>query len=164
MENIRPYITGTHKAVVLGAGGAAKAVAHALAQGSFAEIIILNRSLNKAESIAASIPQAQALNWDDRDDMLANADLLVNATSLGMTGKDELDIDLAQLPQTALVTDIVYAPLITPLLAKAQARGNPIVDGLGMLLHQAVPAFEAWFGQKPEVTEALRTYILAGLA
>ncbi len=164
LANIRPHLTATNKAVVLGAGGAAKAVVYALAQAGFAEIVLLNRSLNKAQAIAASFPAAKAANWDYRDDALQNADLLVNATSLGMTGKDPLDIDIEALPTAALVTDIVYAPLTTELLARAQKRGNPTVDGLGMLLHQAVPSFEAWFGQKPEVTEALRNYILSGLA
>ncbi len=160
MENIRPYLKGKNKAVILGAGGAAKAVAYALAEEGFAEIVITNRSLNKAEAIAASFPQATAKNWDLRHGLLEDANLLVNATSLGMMGKETLDLDLWALPKAALVTDIVYAPLMTPLLAAAHARGNPIVDGLGMLLHQAVPGFEAWFGTKPEVTPELRSAIL----
>lgn len=164
IENLRPHLSAKNKAVVLGAGGASKAVVYALQQEGFKEIHITNRSLNKAKALAASFPEASPANWDDRAKLLEGADLLVNATSLGMSGKDPLDIDLAALPKTALVTDIVYAPLATPLLSAAAARGNKTVDGLGMLLHQGVPAFEAWFGTRPEVTSALRAYILEGLA
>lgn len=160
LENIRPALKTTAKAVLLGAGGAAKAVAYALSEAGFKEIVIINRSLNKAEALVASFPNAKASSWENRNTALENTDLLVNATSLGMTGKDPLDIDLSALPVSALVTDIVYAPLITPLLQAAKTRGNPIVDGLGMLLYQAVPGFEAWFGARPQVTEALRAHIL----
>lgn len=156
-ENIRASITGRRKAVVLGAGGAAKSVIFALRELGFEEIIITNRTRERAEKSGDNL---QVIDWEDRNKILGNTDLLVNATSLGMAGKEKLEIDLPLLPQTALVTDIVYNPLITPLLAQAQARGNPTVDGLGMLLHQAVPAFEAWFGVRPEVTEELRQYVL----
>ncbi|MCC2529903.1 hypothetical protein LKL24_21470, partial [Bacillus halotolerans] len=93
---------------------------------------------------------------------LDEAAVLVNTTSLGMSGQPPLDLALDRLPSAALVTDIVYTPLITPLLAAARARGNPIVDGLGMLLHQARPGFHAWFGVDPQVTDALRAHVLAG--
>lgn len=160
-NNIENRIRGAKKAVVLGAGGAAKAIVFALEMFDFEEIIIINRTKDRAIMLAHIFSlNSKVADWNDRNKILENADLLVNTTSLGMTGKDELDIDLSLLPKTALVTDIVYNPLITPLLAQAQARGNPIVDGLGMLLHQAVPAFEAWFGVRPEVTEELRKYIL----
>jgi shikimate dehydrogenase len=92
---------------------------------------------------------------------LSGTALLVNTTTLGMTGQPPLEIELASLPHEAVVSDIVYAPLETPLLAAARARGHPVVDGLGMLLHQAVPGFEAWFGRRPEVTPALRDFVLA---
>lgn len=162
-ENIRSHITGTKKAVVLGAGGAAKAVVFALKILGFKQIIITNRTRERAEKLAQWVePNLEIADWEDRNKILQDADLLVNTTSLGMTGKDSLEINLSLLPETALVTDIVYSPLITPLLAQAQARGNPIVDGLGMLLYQAVPAFEAWFGVRPEVTEELRQYVLSG--
>jgi len=97
--------------------------------------------------------------------LLAGAGFLVNTSSLGMKGTDPLDVDLSPLPVDALVTDIVYNPLITGLLQQAMDRGNPVVDGLGMLLHQGVPGFEAWYGpvEKPQVTEALRNHVLAGL-
>ena len=102
------------------------------------------------------------LPWQDRD-ALAGAVLLVNTTSLGMAGQPPLEVDLAALPAAALVTDIVYSPLETGLLAAARARGHAVVDGLGMLLHQARPGFRAWFGVDPEVTDALRATVLAGL-
>lgn len=158
-ENIKPHLTGKNKAVILGAGGAARAVIVALKQLGFAEIIITNRTQERAEELAAQHGLSTVL-WNKKDAVLAGADLLVNTTSLGMAGKEPLDIALDALPKSALVTDIVYKPLITPLLAAAKARGNPIVDGLGMLIHQAVPGFEAWFGIRPEVTNELRQFIL----
>jgi shikimate dehydrogenase len=100
-------------------------------------------------------------DWDERDAALRDAGLLVNATTLGMEGQPPLELDLGALPPDALVTDLVYSPLVTPLLAAAAARGNPLVDGLGMLLHQARPGFEAWFGVRPEVTPALRDFVLS---
>jgi shikimate dehydrogenase len=102
------------------------------------------------------------LRWQDKD-ALFGASLLVNTTSLGMTGQPPLEIDLAPLPARALVTDIVYSPLETGLLAMARARGHAVVDGLGMLLHQGRPGFRAWFGVDPEVSDALRATVLAGL-
>ena len=159
-ENIRPALKAKNKAVILGAGGAAKAVCHALIQEGFADIVVTNRSPGRAGALAKQFPGIIAQPWEWRSKSLAGADLLVNATSLGMGGKESLDIDLAALPASALVTDIVYTPLMTPLLLAAQARGNRIVDGLGMLLHQAVPGFEAWFGVRPEVDAALRDFML----
>jgi shikimate dehydrogenase len=162
-ENIRSSLPKQkRKAVVLGAGGAAKAVCYALIQTGFSEIVVANRTQDKSTSLVAQFKGNITVgNWENRSVLLECADLLVNTTSLGMKGKDALDIDLAKLPTSALVTDIVYVPLLTPLLEKAKARGNPIVDGLGMLLHQAVPGFEAWFGVRPEVTGKLREYMLA---
>jgi len=160
-ENIRPHITGKNKAVMLGAGGAAKAICYALEGLGFKEIIAVNRTKEKSDALAAQFVKVKVGEWDKRAELLAGADLLVNTTSLGMTGKEALDIDLALLPKSALVTDIVYTPLMTPLLEAAKARGNPVVDGLGMLLYQAVPGFEAWFGVKPEVTPELREHVLA---
>lgn len=163
-ENIRSFVTGTKKAVVLGAGGAAKAVIFALKQLGFEQVIITNRTRERAEELASAIIHPLLIiEWEKRSEILENSDLLINTTSLGMTGKESLEIDLSLLPKTALVTDIIYSPLETPLLAQAKAHGNPTVDGLGMLLHQAVPAFEAWFGVKPKVTEELRQYVLAGI-
>jgi shikimate dehydrogenase len=149
-------------AVVLGAGGAARAVAVALADAGVPELRLTNRTTARAEAVATAIgPPAKVAPWIDRSALLADAALLVNTTTLGMTGAPALDIDLDRLPDDAVVNDIVYAPLETPLLATAAKRGNPVVGGLGMLLHQARPGFEAWFGVAPEVTDDLRAFVLA---
>ncbi len=103
-----------------------------------------------------------ALHWGDREEAAEGVGLLVSATNLGMSGAPKLSMPLTKLPLSAVVTDIVYAPLMTPLLADAVARGNRIIDGVGMLLHQAQPGFTAWYGRKPEVTQALRTHVLGG--
>jgi shikimate dehydrogenase len=154
----------TGPAVVLGAGGAARAVVAALADAGAPSIRLLNRARATAEALAADIGGAiEVLGWDRRAAALAGAALLVNTTSLGMRGQPPLPLDLAALPREAVVTDLVYVPLETPLLATARGRGNPAVDGLGMLLHQAVPSFEAWFGVRPEVTPELRAAVLATL-
>ena len=150
-------------AVVLGAGGAARAVVWGLIRRGFA-VRIVNRTLARAEDLATRFgPGAAAHGFEDLPKLLAEASLLVNTTSLGMTGKDDLTIDLAPLSPDALVTDIVYVPLVTPLLAAAAARGLRTVDGLGMLLHQAVGGFERWFGVRPTVTEELRALVLADI-
>lgn len=160
-ENILPSLTRKHKAVVLGAGGAAKAVCYGLINLGFSEILVVNRTPEKAQALIAQLSGTlKAGAWSARAQYVEQADLLVNTTCLGMVGQGPLEMDLSLLPKTALVTDIVYKPLITPLLAQAQTRGNPVVDGLGMLLYQAVPGFEAWFGVKPEVTPELRAYML----
>ncbi len=146
--------------VVLGAGGAARSIALALIRLGVKEIRILNRTKPRAEALAglfAGQANISALDWTERDLALSGANLLVNTTALGMTGKDRLDLPLGALPKSAIVADIVYNPLQTDLLVRARARGNRIVDGLGMLMHQAVPAFAAWFGVLPEVTADLRS-------
>jgi shikimate dehydrogenase len=151
-------------AVVLGAGGAARAIVVGLAESGLRRILIANRTRARAETLAALAPGiGAALAWDDLPDALAGAGLLVNTTSLGMKGQPPLDLDLTPLPETAAVADIVYAPLETDLLAAARRRGLAAVDGLGMLLHQAVPGFEAWFGLRPAVTPGLRDSIVADL-
>lgn len=150
-------------ALILGAGGAARSVIAALQDAGCPEILLTNRSRARAEALAADLGGAiRVIDWEKRDDACGGVSLLVNTTSLGMTGQPALESDLSALPQSAVVTDIVYAPLETALLAQARQRGNPVVDGLGMLLHQARPGFEAWFGIAPTVTEALRTHIIAG--
>jgi shikimate dehydrogenase len=150
------------QAVVLGAGGAARAVVWSLIERGL-EVAIVNRGLDRAQELVARFPGSSAHSWDELPRLLQNADVLVNTTPLGMTSKSDLAIDLSPLPTSSLVTDIVYAPLITPLLANATARGNRTVDGLGMLLHQAVPGFERWFGVRPGVTAELRALIVADL-
>jgi shikimate dehydrogenase len=148
-------------AVMLGSGGAARAVVVALADAGAREIRIVNRTSARAEELCQLAPGiARAIPWTDMGSALADAALLVNTTSLGMDGQPALEIDLGRLPTGALVNDIVYTPLETPLLKAAAARGNPVVDGLGMLLHQARPGFKAWFGREPEVTEDLRRVVL----
>ncbi|WP_119460538.1 shikimate dehydrogenase [Rhodospirillaceae bacterium SYSU D60014] len=151
-------------AVLLGAGGAARAIAVALLEEGVSEIRLVNRTADRAERLAREINGPfQIHRWADRGAALAEAGLLVNTTTLGMTGQPPLDLDLAALPTDAVVNDIVYAPLETPLLAAARARGNPVVDGVGMLLHQARPGFAAWYGVEPEVTPALRAFVLRDL-
>jgi shikimate dehydrogenase len=149
-------------AVAIGAGGGARAVIVGLAEAGAPEIRLVNRTAERAERLAAEFgAPVRAVAWEERHAALEGAALLVNTTSQGMVGEAPLDLDLASLPRNALVSDIVYIPLETPLLAAARARGNPTVNGLGMLLHQAVPAFESWFGVRPRVTPALRRMIEA---
>jgi len=150
-------------AVVLGAGGGARAVCYALMQEGAKEIRIVNRSLERAQTLAGEFAVAgvslQALPWERRHDALAGAAMVVNTTSQGMAGQGALDIKLDALPNTALAADIIYVPLETPLLAAARQRGNPTWNGLGMLLHQARPAWKLWFGLEPQVTVELRELI-----
>lgn len=151
-------------AVVLGAGGAARAVIHALKQRGIKDIRIVNRTLARAQELRDSFGNGiSAHSPAETGELLGDAGLLVNTTSLGMEGSGELQVDTALLPRSAIVTDIVYAPLETPLLAAARQNGLKTVDGLGMLLHQAVPGFERWFGRRPEVTADLRALIVADL-
>ncbi|MCF8466832.1 MAG: shikimate dehydrogenase [Sneathiella sp.] len=151
-------------AVILGAGGAARAVATALVDMKLPRIRILNRSIDRAKTLAGHIgAEAETLPWEERNNVLEDADLLVNCTSLGMTGQPPLEISLIGLKKTAVVSDIVYVPLETELLKKARARGNIAVDGLGMLLHQAKAGFEAWFGVTPGVDADLRKDVLEGI-
>ena len=149
---------------VLGAGGAARAVVLSLADRGAKEIRLLNRTPQAAQALADEFgAPVKALPWADRHEALDGAAMLVNTTSQGMHGKPALDLDLSALPTSALVSDVIYIPLLTPLLAAAKARGNPTVDGLGMLLNQAKPAFEAWFGVAPSVTPELRRLVEATL-
>jgi shikimate dehydrogenase len=145
---------------VLGAGGAARSVVLALADRGAKEIRLLNRSFDKAQALAREFGSpVQALDWSQRHAALADIALLVNTTSQGMHGKPPLDLQLDSLPRPALVSDVIYIPLETELLEAARLRGNPTVNGLGMLLHQARPAFASWFGVMPEVTQELRVLI-----
>jgi shikimate dehydrogenase len=140
-------------------------VAVALLDAGAPEVRLLNRTPDQAHALAAELgAPVRAVPWRERDAALDGAALLVNTTSLGMRDQPPLVLALDALPRSAVVTDVVYTPLITALLAVARARGNPVVDGLGMLLHQARPGFRAWFGVDPVVDEDLRAAVLAGLA
>jgi shikimate dehydrogenase len=151
-------------AVVLGAGGAARAVVAALVDAGVPKIAIVNRTTARAEQVARDIGGPILIRtWSERAEALAGAALLVNTTTQGMTGQPPLDIDLRHLPPEATVNDIVYVPLRTALLEAAEKRGNTIVDGLGMLLHQARPGFRAWFGLDPSVSQAQRDFVLADI-
>ncbi len=148
--------------VVLGAGGAARAVVASLADAGARDIRLLNRTQQRAMDIANAVGAVVRVHpWEQRNDALADAALLINTTSQGMTGQPPLDLSLAALPKHTFVSDIIYTPLETPLLAAARARGNATVNGLGMLLNQGRPAFKAWFGVMPEITPALRRVIEA---
>lgn len=152
-------------ALVLGAGGAARAVLTALIAAGVPDIYITNRTHARAQLLAADFVDGPArlhvVPWDVRTKALKGCHTLVNTTSLGMKGQDALDMPLDKAPSDMLVHDIVYAPLMTPLLEAATARGLPTVTGIGMLLHQARWGFSAWFGVMPEVDDALRVRVLA---
>jgi shikimate dehydrogenase len=151
-------------ALVLGAGGASRAVVFGLIERGFKRIHLANRSVERARALADQFgAQVLPVSWSAIGDLLPRMDLLVNATSLGMQGQPALEIDVGLLPSHAVVADLVYVPLETPLLASARARGLGTADGLGMLLHQAVRGFELWFGQRPQVTAELRALVEADL-
>ncbi|RVC58027.1 shikimate dehydrogenase [Mesorhizobium sp.] len=164
LDDYAPGWAANGPAVVLGAGGASRAVIHALKERGVGDIRIVNRTLARAEELSHRFGAGVSAHGADAvGDLLADAGLLVNTTALGMHGNEGLSADPAGLPDHAIVTDIVYVPLETPLLAAARGRGLWTVDGLGMLLHQAVPGFERWFGTRPEVTAELRRMIVADI-
>jgi shikimate 5-dehydrogenase len=151
-------------ALVLGAGGAARAVVFGLIERGVKRVHLANRTLERARALAAQFgASVDPVSWDAISDLLPRAGLLVNTTSLGMHGQPPLEVDVGLLPPHAVVADLVYVPLQTPLLSAARARGLKRADGLGMLLHQAVRGFELWFGQRPEVTSELRDLVEADL-
>jgi shikimate dehydrogenase len=151
-------------ALVLGAGGAARGIATGLKARGLSRIILVNRSQDRAKALSAALgPPLVTAEWSQRDALVSDADLIVNTTALGMHGQPPLDIDLSQLRPGTVVDDIVYVPLKTPLLLEAERRGGVVVDGLGMLLHQAVPGFARWFGVTPLVTPALRARLEADI-
>ena len=155
---------GTGPVAVIGAGGGARAIVYSLAERGAREIRVVNRTFARAEALAREFgPPVTATAWEERHGALEGAAMLVNTTSQGMVGQPPLDLALDKLPTTALVCDIVYVPLETPLLAAARRRGNRTVDGLGMLLHQARLAWKAWFNLEPEITPELRAKIEATL-
>ncbi len=155
---------GLGNAVVLGAGGAAHAVVYALLTRSVERITLVNRTPHRAEALRQRfLERLQVAPWEQLNDLLGDATLLVNTTTLGMAGQPELEADIGRLPSDAVVADLVYVPLVTPLIKAAKAKGLRTADGLGMLLHQAVRGFELWFGKKPEVTAELRALAEADL-
>lgn len=164
LDDRRPAWRKSRTALVLGAGGAARAIVHALVTAGMEAILLANRTHERAECLARRFgARVRACPWDELDSVAASVDLLVNTTSVGMKGVGELPLDVARLPDHAIVHDIVYVPLHTPLLEAARRRGLATADGLGMLLHQAVPAFEQWFGARPVVTEELRALVISDM-
>jgi len=152
------------EALVLGAGGSARAVVFGLLERGIASVHLVNRTASRAQALAAQFgDKVRPAAWDAIPDLLPRAKLLVNTTSLGMRGQPPLELDVARLPADAVVADLVYVPLVTPLLAAAKARHLATADGLGMLLHQAVRGFELWFGKRPAVTAELRALVEADL-
>jgi shikimate dehydrogenase len=152
------------EALVLGAGGASRAVVFGLLERGVGCVHLANRTVDRARALADQFgAQVHPVSWDEISNLLPRAKLLVNTTSLGMHGQSALELDIGRLPPQAVVADLVYVPLVTPLLAAARARGLQTADGLGMLLHQAVRGFELWFGRRPEVTPELRALVEADL-
>jgi shikimate dehydrogenase len=151
-------------ALVLGAGGSSRAVVFGLVERGIKRVHLANRTIDRARTLADQFgANVHPVAWDAIDGLLPRAGLLVNTTSLGMHGQPALELDAGRLPSQAIVADLVYVPLETPLLAAARGRGLKTADGLGMLLHQAVRGFELWFGQRPAVTPALRALVEADL-
>lgn len=164
LDALVPGWDGKGEALVIGAGGASRAIIHALLERGFGTVHVANRTKSRAQELAdrfGSRVHAHALG--ELDNLAPLVSLAVNTTSLGMKGEGEIPMDLERMPEDALATDIVYVPLETPFLAAAKQAGLKTGDGLGMLLHQAVPGFEKWFGVRPEVTPDLRAMIEADL-
>jgi shikimate dehydrogenase len=148
--------------LVLGAGGAARAIVLSLVDAGAKEIRLVNRTISKAQELTSGVESiVKVFDWSERNECMRDSAMLINTTSQGMYGQPPLEVQLDALPLTALVSDAVYIPLETPLLEKARLRGNTTVNGLGMLLNQARPAFKLWFGVMPEITEELNTAVLA---
>jgi shikimate dehydrogenase len=164
LENIRAHGVDPTigPALILGAGGSARAIAAMLLHLGV-RVTVANRTRARADSLARELPALAVIDWDARHQALADNALLVNTTSLGMTGNQPLEIDLDRASPGLTVADIVYVPLDTPLLIAARARGIRAIEGLGMLLHQAVPGFRTWFGVQPTVDDALRRFVAADL-
>ncbi|MDL2399779.1 shikimate dehydrogenase [Rhizobium mayense] len=164
LDERHPGWNRTGRVVILGAGGASRAIIQAVRDRGIGEIHVVNRTVERAQELADRFgKQVHAHRMAALQEVMQDASLFVNTTSLGMDGEAAPRIDFSPLAKNAVVTDIVYVPLKTPLLAQAEEQGFPIVDGLGMLLHQAVPGFEKWFGKRPVVDEALRALIIADM-
>lgn len=163
-DTVPDWSPGRRPAVLVGAGGSARSVAVALLDAVVEQVRVVNRTVERARALCAALgPGMVPIAWQDRSSALDRACLVVNTTTQGMAGNPPLDLPLDTAPDDAVVYDIVYTPLETPLLCAARARGLAVVDGLGMLLHQARPSFAAWFGVEPTVDEPLRRLVLAGL-
>ena len=164
LDAAAPGWDAAEEALVLGAGGSSRAVVFGLIERGIKRVHLANRTIDRARALADQFgASVHPVAWDAIGDLLVEAGLLVNTTSLGMHGQPELAIDVSRLPSHAVVADLVYVPLETALLAAARARGLRTADGLGMLLHQAVRGFELWFGQRPQVTPELRALVEADL-
>ena len=164
LDACAPGWDGVTDALVLGAGGSSRAVVFGLIERGIKDVYLANRTIERARGLADQFgANVHPVAWDAISDLLPRLQLLVNTTSLGMHGQGALEIDVSLLPSHAVVADIVYVPLQTPLLVAARARGLKTADGLGMLLYQAVRGFELWFGQRPEVTPELRALVEADL-
>ncbi|MGH6702238.1 MAG: shikimate dehydrogenase, partial [Bradyrhizobium sp.] len=164
LDACAPEWSAVTDAVVLGAGGSSRAVVFGLIERGVKHVHLVNRTLDRAHTLAGQFGAGvHPAAWDSIGDLLPHAGLLVNTTSLGMHGQPALEVDVSRLPPHAVVADLVYVPLQTPLLSAARARGLKTADGLGMLLHQAVRGFELWFGQRPRVTAELRALVEADL-
>ena len=166
LQNIKckynDWSAGEGTSVVFGAGGASRAILGALIEDGANEVILANRTRSRADQLRSDFgAKIKVVDWMKVQNYLSNASTVINATSLGMDGKAELPIPLQGLKKNTLVTDIVYTPLNTPLLENAAKRGCRTVDGLGMLIHQAIPGFERWFGVKPDVSEKLRELLIS---
>ena len=165
LQNIKckynDWTAGEGTSVVFGAGGASRAILGALIEDGANEVILANRTRSRADQLRSDFgAKIKVVDWMKVQNYLSDASTVINATSLGMDGKAELPIPLQGLKKNTLVTDIVYTPLNTPLLENAAKRGCRTVDGLGMLIHQAIPGFERWFGMKPDVSENLRKLLI----
>jgi len=164
LDEVAPGWNRGKRAIVFGAGGASRAVIHALLARSFDEVFVVNRTKTRASALAERFgPRVSAHGMDELAYLMKGADLFVNTTTLGMEGTEVPSIDFSAMTEGGLVTDIIYVPLETPLLAMAKRQGLATADGLGMLLHQAVPGFQKWFGIKPVVTPELRELVIADM-
>jgi shikimate dehydrogenase len=169
LDNLDASVPGWDRdrgpAVVLGAGGAARAVVHGLLERGIDNVVVINRSAERAQALQERFGnRVRTASWDERNAGLADGKLLVNTTTLGMQSQPDLALDVARMPANAIVAELVYAPAVTTLLRAAKARGLRTADGLGMLLYQAVRGFTLWFGKKPEVTDELRRLLAADLS
>lgn len=159
-----PHKTAALKtAMIIGAGGAARAIIFALIEARLERVVVVNRTPDRARILAKEFDSVTVADWNEAHTIMAECDIIINTTNLGMTGQSELELSLNHAPSHAIIADIVYRPLMTAWLRQAQSCGRDVLTGIGMLLHQAVPGFEAWFGVRPEVTPELQAHVLGAL-